>query len=197
MGMSPDVGMGARVAVRRRLPDQAVEPVGSIRVASMEGLGEMRSILNVLRRADEAEATQPSPGLAMLDALVSTANRAGLSTTVCVDGTPRRLPATVDLAAYRIIQESLTNAVRHAGPATATVRLGWNEQGLRVEVSDSGSGAAAATNGEAAGAALGGPGHGLVGMRERAVAVGGTFVAGRTRDGGYTVCAELPAGPEL
>jgi signal transduction histidine kinase len=191
-----NVQAGAAAHVARQHPDQALETLEAIRVASKEGLREMRSILNVLRQADEAEATQPAPGLAMLDTLVSTANRAGLSTTVRVEGTPRRLPATVDLAAYRIIQESLTNAVRHAGPATATVRLGWNEQGLRVEVSDSGSGAGAATTGEAADAALGGPGHGLVGMRERAAAVGGTFEAGRSRDGGYMVCAELPAGPD-
>src|SRR5450631_295369 len=95
--------------------------------APIQNVRSMRSILNILRQADDADETQPTPGLAMLDDLVATATRAGLSTTLHIEGTPRRLPATVDLAAYRIIQESLTNAVRHAGPANATVSLAWTD----------------------------------------------------------------------
>ncbi len=128
--------------VAKEQPERAVEALNAIRVASKEGLREMRSILNVLRQADEADQPrQPAPGLAMLDTLVGTANRAGLPTSVHVEGTPRRLPSTVDLAAYRIIQESLTNAVRHAGPASATVALAWTDGWLRVDVTDTGRGA--------------------------------------------------------
>ncbi|MFI5313823.1 MAG: sensor histidine kinase [Candidatus Dormibacteria bacterium] len=185
-----NVQAGAAAHVARAHPERAVETLEAIRVASKEGLREMRSILNVLRQADEAELTQPAPGLAMLDDLLATATRAGLSTTLHVEGTPRRLPATVDLAAYRIIQESLTNAVRHAGPASAVVSLAWSDGRLRVDVRDTGRGAAA--NGVAADSAIAGAGHGLVGMRERAAAVGGTLEVGPSRGGGFAVSAVLP-----
>ncbi|HEX4755749.1 MAG TPA: histidine kinase [Candidatus Dormibacteraeota bacterium] len=185
-----NVQAGAAAHVAHAHPERAVEALEAIRLASKEGLREMRSIVNVLRQADEAEGTQPAPGLAMLDDLLATATRAGLSTTLHVEGAPRRLPATVDLAAYRIIQESLTNAVRHAGPATATVSLAWRDGWLLVDVRDTGHGAAA--NGQAADGAAAGAGHGLVGMRERAAAVGGTVEAGPWRGGGFAVTAALP-----
>jgi signal transduction histidine kinase len=182
-----NVQAGAAAHVASDQPERAVEALNAIRVASKEGLREMRSILNVLRQADETDQpTQPAPGLAMLDTLVGTANSAGLATTVHVEGTPRRLPSTVDLAAYRIIQESLTNAVRHAGPATATVALSWGDGWLGVDVTDTGRGASA--NGDAAD----GGGHGLLGMRERAAAVGGTLEAGPRSGGGFSVRARLP-----
>jgi len=185
-----NVQAGAAAHVAGAHPERAVEALEAIRVASKEGLREMRSILNILRQADDADETQPTPGLAMLDDLVATAARAGLSTTLHVEGTPRRLPATVDLAAYRIIQESLTNAVRHAGPANATVSLAWSDGQLRVEVRDTGRGVA--VNGESVDAAVAGAGHGLVGMRERAAAVGGTLEAGPSLGGGFAVRAQLP-----
>ncbi len=182
-----NVQAGAAAHIANQHPEQAAAALVAIRVASKEGLREMRSILNVLRQADEADQpTQPAPGLGLLDTLVGTANRAGLSTSVRVDGTPQHLPATVDLAAYRIIQESLTNAVRHAGEASATVALAWSDGWLGVEVSDTGRGAAA--NGEVPD----GGGHGLVGMRERAAAVGGTLEAGPLPGGGFAVRARLP-----
>lgn len=181
-----NVQAGAAAHVAGEHPERAVEALNAIRVASKEGLREMRSILNVLRQADEADQpTQPAPGLAMLDTLVGTANSAGLPTTVQVEGTPRRLPSTVDLAAYRIIQESLTNAVRHAGPASAIVALAWSDGWLRVNVIDTGRGVSA--NGDADGG-----GHGLVGMRERAAAVGGSVEAGPLPEGGFAVHARLP-----
>jgi signal transduction histidine kinase len=185
-----NVQAGAAAHVAGAHPERAVEALEAIRVASKEGLREMRSILNILRQADDADETQPTPGLAMLDDLVATAARAGLSTTLHVEGTPRRLPATVDLAAYRIIQESLTNAVRHAGPANATVSLAWSDGWLRLDVRDTGRGVA--VNGESADATVAGAGHGLVGMRERAAAVGGTLEAGPSPSGGFAVRAELP-----
>ena len=187
-----NVQAGAAAHVAREHPEQAATALEAIRLASKEGLREMRSIVNVLRQSDEAEATQPAPGLAMLDDLVATTNRAGLRTTLRIDGTPRRLAATVDLAAYRIIQELLTNSIRHAGQASATVSLAWGDDRLGLEIRDTGRGAAA--NGSLTEASVPGGGHGIVGMRERAVAVGGTFEAGSLSGGGFTVHAELPVG---
>ncbi len=185
-----NVQAGAAAHVARDHPEHAAAALEAIRLASKEGLREMRSIVNVLRQSDEAEATQPAPGLAMLDDLLATTNRAGLNTTLRIVGTPRRLAATVDLAAYRIIQESLTNTIRHAGPASATVSLAWGDDRLGVEVRDSGRGASA--NDGPADVAASGAGHGLVGMRERALAAGGTFEAGSSPGGGFVVHAELP-----
>ena len=182
-----NVQAGAAAHVARERPEAAAEALEAIRLASKEGLQEMRAILNVLRQADEVDPTQPAPGLAMLDDLVATANRAGLTTTVHVVGTPRRLPPTVDLAAFRIIQESLTNAVRHAGPAIARVSVVWRDGVVGVGVTDPGRGDTGVANG-----AVAADGHGLLGMRERAAAVGGTVVAGPSPGGGFAVHAELP-----
>jgi signal transduction histidine kinase len=141
----------------------------------------------VLRQADDADPTQPAPGLAHLDTLITGAGQAGLPTGLSRSGPARPLPAEVDLAAYRIIQESLTNAIRHAGPATATVSLTYGAADLRIEISDTGRGAAAGP--------VAGTGHGLTGMRERAAAVGGTVQAGPGESGGFRVTARLPAAP--
>jgi signal transduction histidine kinase len=181
-----NVQAGAAAHVAEEHPEKASAALNAIRLASREGLREMRAILNVLRQADETDQpTQPAPGLAMLDALVASASGAGLATEVRVEGTPRRLPATVDLAAYRIIQESLTNAVRHAGPASATITLAWSDGQLRIEVRDNGRGGSANGSGD-------GGGHGLAGMRERAAAVGGTLHAAPSASGGFAVDARLP-----
>ena len=167
-------------------PAAAADALHSIRLASRDGLRDLRAILNVLRQADEADPTEPAPGLAQLDMLVGRASQAGLQTTVRRDGDPLVLPPGADLAAYRIIQESLTNAIRHAGPATATIWLQYDESALRIEVADTGRGVPAGT--ESLGA-----GHGLIGMRERAAAAGGTLETGPDPAGGYRVVAVLPA----
>jgi signal transduction histidine kinase len=167
-------------------PAAAVDALHAIRLASKDGLRELRAILNVLRQADEGDPAQPAPGLAQVDALVTGACAAGLPTTLHQDGAARPLSAGIDLAAYRIIQESLTNAIRHAGPAHATISLGYSDAGLRIEVTDTGRGAGIGTPSP-------GGGHGLVGMRERAAAVGGTVQAGPQAEGGYRVVAVLPA----
>lgn len=133
---------------------------------------------------------QPAPGLAQLPALIDRAERAGLPATLTVTGDERPLPAAVDLAAYRIIQESLTNTFRHAGPATAAVSLTYADGGLRIEVTDDGRGGTAGGHGDAAVP----PGHGLVGMRERAGLVGGSVEAGPAPAGGYRVAGYLPTG---
>jgi signal transduction histidine kinase len=174
-------------------PPEAAEAIAAIRSASKEGLRELRTILNVLRQADEADGTQPTPGLAHLDALVASARRAGLPTTVRTTGTLPALPAAVDLAAYRIIQESLTNTLRHAGPATATVELATRDGRLCIDISDTGAGAGAAP------ARAGTGGHGLIGMRERAASVGGVLDAGPAPEpgGGFHVRADLPLGESV
>jgi len=176
-------GVAAHVLTTR--PEAVADSLQAIKTASKDGLRELRAILNVLRQADDADPTQPAPGTAQLETLISGARRAGLDTTFTVTGEPVPLPSAVDLAAYRIIQESLTNAIRHAGPATAAVSLSYGDDELRVEVTDTGRGPGdpgASHNG----------GHGLAGMRERAATVGGTLDTGPGPAGGFRVAARLP-----
>jgi signal transduction histidine kinase len=191
-------------------PPAVADALGAIRAASKDGLRELRTILNVLRAADEPDPTQPQPGLAQLDALVATTRRAGLPTTVRWAGTQSDpladtqtdalggtlagalpdLPPAVDLAGYRIVQESLTNTLRHAGPATATVEVAIDDDHLTVTVTDTGHGPPGTTGQPGNGSVSGG--HGLAGMRERAVSVGGTLEAGPAAGGGFRVAARLP-----
>jgi signal transduction histidine kinase len=180
-----NVQAGVAAHVLPTHPEAVAESLQAIKTASKEGLRELRAILNVLRQADDADPTQPAPGTAQLEDLIAGARRSGLKTTFAVTGPPVPLPAAVDLAAYRIIQESLTNTIRHAGPATAAVSLGYHHDELRIDVTDTG-------RGQPAIAAAGG--HGLAGMRERAAAVGGTVEAGPGPAGGFRVAARLPFG---
>ena len=180
-----NVQAGVAAHVLPTQPEAAADALQVIKTASKEGLRELRAILNVLRQADDADPTQPAPGTSQLDALVAGARQAGLETTFTVTGEPVPLPAAVDLAAYRIVQESLTNAIRHAGPATAAVSLGYRDGELLVEVTDTG-------RGPQLGAPRTGAGHGLAGMRERAFAVGGTVQTGPGPGGGFRVAARLP-----
>ena len=182
-------------------PDEASESLAAIRAASKNGLRELRAILNVLRQADDTDPTSPTPGLAQLDALIAGVNQAGLPTTLDVSGNRLDLDPGADLAAYRIIQESLTNAIRHAGPATAAVRLHYNDDTLLIEVTDTGQGvpgwqAGVAGTGRADGDQAepwhAASGHGLAGMGERAAAAGGTLKAGPGPDGGFEVTAAIP-----
>ena len=189
-------GAAAHVAAER--PDAAVNALLAIKLASKEGLRELRAILNVLRQADEPDSTHPAPGLGQLDDLIGSTDRSGLATTLTIAGDRRPLPPAADLAAYRIIQESLTNAIRHAGPATATVSLSYADTELTISVTDTGRGPRPGAPGD-------GGGHGLPGMRERAASVGGTVETGPGPGGGFRVLARLPvsrprraarAGPE-
>jgi signal transduction histidine kinase len=166
-------------------PEQARTALAAIKQASKETLGELRSVLSILRQADDAAAPRaPAPSVARLDGLVSSASAAGLKVRTEVSGTPRMLPAGVDLAAFRIVQEALTNVARHAGAATATVRVGYGEQDLTVQVEDNG-------NGTGQPSTMGG-GNGIPGMRERASALGGELEAGPLPGGGFRVLARLP-----
>ena len=180
-----NVQAGVAAHVGHDLPEQAAALLRAIRDSSKTGLQELRAILMVLRQADEAEPTGPTPGLSDLEPLVAGVNAAGLPTELTVCGVERPLPAPVELAAYRIVQESLTNVIRHAGPTTATVRLEFAPGQLCVDVADGGVGASATPHPD-------GAGHGLIGMRERAAAVGGTLDAGAHPNGGFRVHACLP-----
>ncbi|HEY2574785.1 MAG TPA: sensor histidine kinase [Streptosporangiaceae bacterium] len=181
-----NVQAGAAVHVAADRPQAAVDALQVIRAVSKNGLRELRSILNVLRQGDEPDGPFPAPGLDQADALIASARSAGLQVTVSVSGEPRPLPAETDLAAYRIVQESLTNVIRHAGPAAVVVTLGYTGSELRIEVTDTGLGSPAA--------AADGGGHGLAGMRERAVSAGGSLEAGPAPGGGFRVAARLPLG---
>jgi signal transduction histidine kinase len=196
-----NVQAGAAIHVADERPGAAVDALRAIRGASKEGLRELRAILNVLRQADEADSTVPAPGLTQIDDLITSARSAGVATTLTVTGNRRRLPPEVDLAAYRIVQESLTNVIRHAGPAAAAVSIGYTGTELRIEVADTGRGVTGtgSTGGGSTGGGSTGPestggGHGLAGMRERAASVGGSVDAGPGRGGGFLVVARLPLG---
>jgi signal transduction histidine kinase len=139
-------------------------------------------VLGVLRRVDEEDASKdPAPTLARLDDLVTRSKAAGLSVRLMAEGDVRSLPAPVDLAAFRIVQEALTNVLRHAGASTATVLVRYDDA-VTVQIDDDGHGHASGSPGS---------GSGIVGMRERAESVGGSFEAGPRPDGGFRVRARL------
>jgi signal transduction histidine kinase len=166
-------------------PDAVVGPLHRIQETGRQSLGEMRRLLGVLRSGDTAEPTTPQPSLARLPELADEAGAAGLPVEVRVDGEERELPLGIQLTAYRIVQEALTNARRHARATGATVRMTYLPTAVRVEVTDDGQGSGDSPAG-------GRPGHGLIGMRERAALYGGTLSAGPGADGGFSVVAELP-----
>jgi signal transduction histidine kinase len=187
--ISVQAGVAAHLLHRR--PDKAADSLAAIRQASDEALGELHAMLGVLRQGDGdggRAPLAPAPGLAELDALVAQAAGAGIEVKVAVEGEPRRLPSAVDLAAYRVVQESLTNVVRHAGASQAEITVTHLDDRVVVEVLD--DGAAPAGNGAV------GSGQGIPGMRERARALGGSLEAGPRPGGGFRVQASLPvAGP--
>ncbi|WP_206312994.1 sensor histidine kinase [Streptomyces sp. JB150] len=178
-----NVQAGVGLALLDTDPEQARTALTTIKGASKEALGEVRQVLDSLRTPGDAPRA-PAPGLDRLPELVEAAADAGLA--VRVEGTAPRLPPATDLAAFRIVQEALTNAVRHSGSRHARVRLTREAGALRLRIDD---------DGPAAGADAGGGGNGLAGMRERAAALGGTIEAGARPDGGFSVIAVLPLAP--
>jgi signal transduction histidine kinase len=179
-------GVGAHVAESR--PEEVGKALAAIEATSRATLEELRRLLGVLRQDSESQASlAPVPGLADLEGLLGEVAKAGLAVRLRVEGTPLPLPAGVDLSAYRIVQEALTNVVKHAGPAQAQVTIGYRDRDVTVEVTDDGRGAAAPT-----GDGRGGTGHGLVGMRERVAAFGGDLETGPRPGGGFRVAARLP-----
>ena len=166
------------------------ETLGSIEEAGRQALSEARRLLGVLRRGDEREELSPQPSLAQIGSLVEQVRRAGLPVEMTVEGDAVALPAGVDLCAYRVVQEGLTNALKHAGPAHARVRVRYDPHTLEIDVSDDGRGDQAGhRNGD--GHDLG-CGHGLIGMRERVALYGGELTSGPRDDGGFALHARLP-----
>ncbi|RJL20531.1 sensor histidine kinase [Bailinhaonella thermotolerans] len=152
--------------------------------AGRQAVQELRVMLGALR-AEDAPGGEPGPGLARLDDLVARLRAVGLDVSVTVEGEPRELPPGLDLSAYRIVQEGLTNVVKHAGRTRARVRLAYAGDEVRLEIENEGAGEPAADTG------LDG-GHGLAGMRERVALFGGTFSAAPREQGGFSVLARLP-----
>ena len=169
-------------------PEQARAALSAIKSASKDALEELRTMLTPLRGDDEVAPRSPAPGLDRLPELIELTRAAGLTVDVEVTGTARPLPAGAELAAYRIIQESLTNVARHAGRVRVTVRVTYEDGCVHVEIDDDGTA-------RSDGPAVIGTGSGIAGMRERATALGGYLSAGFRPGGGFRVSARLPVGP--
>ena len=174
-------------AVRHKLPQELEEDIDALERVEQAGrtaLAEMRRLLGAMRRDDEHPELAPQPGLDRLDPLLEQVGRAGLPVQLHVDGDPFSLPRALDLSAYRIVQEGLTNALKHARASKADVTLIYGPDELRIEVRDDGVGDSTSD----------GLGHGLVGMRERVKIYGGEMTADALPDGGYALRARLPLG---
>ena len=176
------VQAGAARRVLETNPVEASVALQAIEKTGRESLQEMRRVLGVLRSDDTEAELAPAPGLDDFDRLIRQCEEAGLPVELTVDGDVRKLAPGLELSAYRIIQESLTNSLKHAGPARATINLDYQDDALVVAVTDDGYGAAGQS----------GTGQGLVGMRERVEAFGGALEAGPQRGGGYRVRATFP-----
>jgi signal transduction histidine kinase len=165
-------------------PERARQAMRDVASTGRQALTEMRRLLGVLRESNASDDLGPQPGVADLRALAATVEDAGMQVELSVQGDERPLPASAGLSVYRIVQEALTNSLRHAGPARARVILRYLPDALEVRVSDNGSGGGAqpAEHG----------GHGLIGMRERVALFGGELEAGPRPEGGYAVVARIP-----
>lgn len=168
-------------------PAAASRAMYSVEVAGRQALDELRHLLGVLRLDSEINGLGPQPGRADLRRLVDEIERAGVTVSLALDDGRERLPARIELAIYRIVQEALTNVLKHAGPdAHAEVRVSSGDRAVTVEIEDNGTGMTR----------LPGSGHGIAGMRERAQSLGGTLDAGPREGGGFLVVARLPAAEE-
>jgi signal transduction histidine kinase len=166
-------------------PQRVVGVFRAIESSGRDALVELRRLLGILRSEDEELAIGPQPGLGSLQSLVEQMHTAGLPVQLRIEGESVHLPAGVDLSAYRIVQEALTNVVKHAGGAAAEVVIRYGPSVLELAIVDDGHGRATSRNGA---------GHGLIGMRERVALYGGTLEAGTKDGGGYAVRARLPFG---
>jgi signal transduction histidine kinase len=177
----------AALGVLEGTPERAGEPLRRIEASGREALDELRRLLGVLRDGSQAEeGLTPQPGLADLPALVDSVSGAGVAVALSFEGRPRTLPRGVDLSAYRIVQEALTNTLKHAASAQAVVTVRYTHDAVELRIVDDGAGTA---NG-------GSEGNGLAGMRERVTLYGGSLETGPQPDGGFAVNARLPVDDE-
>jgi signal transduction histidine kinase len=181
------VQAGAARAVSASDPAATAEALRQIEASGRTGLTEMRRLLEVLKAEEDGNGRAPQPGLARLSELLDSMRVSGLPVEAVVEGSPRPLPPGVDLSAYRIVQEALTNALRHAGGASARVVVRYDPDAVELEVADDGPGPP--EDPEASG------GHGLIGMRERVQLFGGELEAGPRPGGGFLLRARLPSEP--
>jgi signal transduction histidine kinase len=176
---------GAQRALQSK-PALVGESLGSIEAISREALADMERMLGIINAPDSGEDTlSPQPGLSDVETLAARVSEAGLPVNISVEGLPFPLPASVDLSAYRIIQEALTNALKHAGPAHVSVRIRYDPEGIELEIVDDGRGVNRDGHDEI-------HGRGLIGMRERVTLYGGELTTGPRQGGGYRVRAKLP-----
>lgn len=181
------VQAGAAKTVAADDPESAAEAMQAVEQAGRQALDELRHLLGVLRPDADIEALAPQPCLTDVPRLVDQFRAAGLDVSLTMDGAQIELPARVDLSAYRIVQEALTNVLKHAGPGARTeVRLSTDRRSVAIEVLDDGHGVPVLT----------GSGHGIIGMRERALLLGGHLEAGPRPGRGFRVVAHLPVGKE-
>jgi signal transduction histidine kinase len=179
------VQAGAARRVLQKHPEKAEEALSNIEAASREAVQEMHRLLGFLRQEPEETPLAPQPGMSQLTTLVDQMRDAGLPVELQIEGAQRALPPSVDLSAYRIVQEALTNTIRHAGPARAQVKVNYADSAVDIEVLDNGRGPNEPDSPDSTG-------HGLIGMRERVTLLGGKFQAGHHPGVGYSVRAHLP-----
>ena len=178
-------------------PEQTRQSLGDLVETTGNALDDLRATVGLLRQSGDAAApAEPAPGLSQLPTLLESFRRAGLEVSVSQEGTAGTLPPGVDLTAYRIIQEALTNVTKHADTRTAEVRLAWHRDRVAIAVTDDGrdtrTAPVASTGPSESRVPDRSPGYGLIGMRERATAVGGRLSAGRRPEGGFVVSVDLP-----
>jgi signal transduction histidine kinase len=182
--------MGIQAGAARRIlkqqPDKANEVLSQIEASSRQAVAELQRLLGFLRADNQVDDIAPQPSLQQLDALVNQMRLTGLSVSVKFEGEKIQLPPGVDLSAYRIVQEALTNTLKHAGPVNADVIISYTGNAVELEIKDNGNTPVAEINAEK------GAGRGLIGMRERVSLHGGEFFAGRIPAGGFDVKARLP-----
>lgn len=182
------VQAGAAKTIANTDPEAAASAMNAVEVAGRQALDELRHLLGVLRPDSDDDELGPQPSRSDLPRLVEEIKRAGLQVSLQQDDTQRRLPARIELAIFRIVQEALTNVLKHAGPnAQAEVRIQTARQTVTIEVEDDGVNSTR----------LPGSGHGITGMRERAQSLGGTLEAGPRASGGFSVSARLPVSEEI
>ena len=178
------VQAGAAQTVAVSDPDRAVRAMEAVEEAGRDALDELRQVLGLLRSEEPQDELMPVHGLPEIPGLISEMRNSGMNVSLSMQGVPENLPATVELASYRIVQEGLTNVLKHAGPSPQVeVRLSYDDQVLKIEVMDRGLGDST----------MQGSGHGLVGMRERVALLGGSFEAGPRLGGGFRIEARLPS----